>query len=149
MVVLDWIQLHEEPIDVGPVVEFVSAPHVGGIDVFIGTTRAEVNAEGRQLVALDYEAYGTMALKQMRDLAARARQRWPGLVRLVILHRSGRVELGRASVIVAASAPHRDDAFTACRWIIDTLKAEVPIWKREVWDDGSGTWVHPNGGPSA
>ena len=84
-----------------------------------------------------------MALKQMRDLASRARQRWPGLVRLVILHRTGRVELGRASVIVAASAPHRDDAFTACRWVIDTLKAEVPIWKREVWEDGSGTWVHP------
>jgi molybdopterin synthase catalytic subunit len=149
MVVLDWIQLHEEPIDVGPVVEFVTAPNVGGIDVFIGTTRAEVSAEGRRLVALDYEAYGTMALKQMRELAARARQQWPELVRLTILHRTGRVELGRASVIVAASAPHRDDAFVACRWLIDTLKAEVPIWKREVWGDGSGTWVHPNGGPSA
>ena len=144
MVMLDWIQLHEEPIDVGPVVEFVTSPKAGGIDVFIGTTRAEVSGEGRQLVALDYEAYGAMALKQMRDLAARARQRWPELVRLAILHRVGRVELGRASVIVAASAPHRGDAFAACRWLIDTLKAEVPIWKREVWDDGSGTWVHPS-----
>lgn len=144
MILLDWIQLHEEPIDVGPVVEFVSAPNAGGIDVFIGTTRAETNAQGRQLVALDYEAYGEMALNQMRDLAKRARERWPSIARLVLLHRTGRVNVGRASVIVAASAPHRDDAFVVCRWLIDTLKTEVPIWKREVWDDGTGTWVHPS-----
>jgi molybdopterin synthase catalytic subunit len=143
MVILDWIQLHEEPIAAGPVVEFVSAPGVGGIDVFIGTTRAETNPDSRHLLALDYEAYGPMALKQMQDLAARARERWPAVVRIVLLHRTGRVEVGQASVIVAVSAPHRDEAFTVCRWLIDTLKAEVPIWKREVWDDGSGTWVHP------
>jgi molybdopterin synthase catalytic subunit len=143
MTTRDWIQLHEKPIDVAPVVEFVSAPQVGGIDVFVGTTRAETNPEGRQLVALDYEAYGEMALKQMHDLALRARKKWPSIVRLVMLHRTGRVELARPSVIVAVSTPHRDDAFAACRWVIDTLKAEVPIWKREVWDDGTGTWVHP------
>jgi molybdopterin synthase catalytic subunit len=143
MIMLDWIQLHEDPIDVGPVVEFVSAPGVGGIDVFIGTTRSETNGDGRQLVALDYEAYGPMALKQMRDLAVRARERWPALARVVVLHRTGRVEVGRGSVIVAVSAPHRDEAFAACRWVIDTLKAEVPIWKRELWHDGTETWVHP------
>jgi molybdopterin synthase catalytic subunit len=138
----DWIQLHDEPIDVGPVVEFVSATLVGGIDIFLGTTRDETDANGRKLVALDYEAYAQMALKQMQDLAAKARARWP-IVRLVILHRIGRVEVARPSVIIAVATPHRGEAFEACRWIIDTLKAEVPIWKREVWEDGSGTWVVP------
>ena len=138
----DWIQLHDEPIDVGPVVEFVSATAVGGIDIFLGTTRDETDAQGRKLVALDYEAYAPMALKQMEDLAAKARARWP-IVRLAILHRIGRVEVARPSVIIAVSTPHRGEAFEACRWIIDTLKAEVPIWKREVWEDGSGTWVVP------
>jgi molybdopterin synthase catalytic subunit len=142
----DWIALHAEPIEVGPAAAFVSAPGAGGIDVFIGTTRAEAGAEGRRLVALDYEAYATMALKQMQELATRARERWPSLTRIAMLHRTGRVEVGQPSVIVAVSAPHRDDAFVACRWLIDTLKAEVPIWKREVWDDGSGTWVDPGAG---
>jgi molybdopterin synthase catalytic subunit len=142
MVSPDWIQLHDEPIDIGPVVDFVSASAAGGIDVFLGTTRDETGANGGKLIALDYEAYAPMALKQMKDLAARARARWP-IVRLAILHRIGRVELARPSVIIAVSTPHRGEAFEACRWIIDTLKAEVPIWKREVWEDGSGTWVVP------
>lgn len=142
MEIPDWIQLHEEPIDVGPVVDFVGASTAGGIDVFLGCTRAETNAEGRQLVALDYEAYGPMALKQMRQLATEARERWP-VVRLAILHRVGRVELGKPSVIIAVATPHRADAFAACRWLIDALKERVPIWKREVWEDGTGTWVHP------
>jgi molybdopterin synthase catalytic subunit len=142
MDVSDWIQLHEEPIDVGPVVEFVSAPAAGGIDVFLGCTRAETSADGRRLVALDYEAYAAMALNEMRALAAQAREQW-SVVRLAILHRTGRVELGKASVIIAVATPHRADAFAACRWVIDALKERVPIWKREVWDDGTGTWVHP------
>lgn len=146
MAMPDWIQLHEEPIDVGVVVDYVSAPEAGGIDVFVGTTRAETCPDGRRLVALDYEAYAAMALSEMRDLAARARDRWP-VARLAVLHRIGRVELACPSVIVAVSTPHRGDAFEACRWIIDTLKADVPIWKREVWDDGSGTWVHPGATP--
>src|SRR5687767_5135230 len=108
----DWIQLHEEPIDVGPVVAFVTAAGAGGIDVFIGTTRQETSDAGRRLVALDYEAYGTMALKQMRDLATRVRAQWP-IVRLAILHRVGRVGVGGASVTIAVSAPHRAQAFEA------------------------------------
>jgi molybdopterin synthase catalytic subunit len=138
----DWVQLHEDPIDVGPVVAYVTSAQAGGIDVFLGTTRAETNADGRHLLALDYEAYGPMALKRMRDLAIDARARWP-IVRLATLHRVGRVEIGQPSVIIAVATPHRAEAFAACRWIIDSLKADVPIWKREVWDDGTGSWVHP------
>jgi molybdopterin synthase catalytic subunit len=144
MEIPDWIQLHEEPIDVGPVVEFVSATTAGGIDVFLGCTRAETGADGRRLVALDYEAYAPMALKEMRELATQARARWP-VVRMAILHRVGRVELAKPSVIIAVATPHRAASFEACRWVIDALKEKVPIWKREVWDDGSGSWVHPSG----
>ena len=120
--------------------EFWGDPAAGGIDVFIGTTRAERHADGRELVALDYEAYPEMALSQMRELARRARERWP-VVRLALLHRVGRVAVGQPSVVVAVACPHRGEAFEACRWLIDTLKAEVPIWKKEVWADGSGTWA--------
>jgi molybdopterin synthase catalytic subunit len=84
-----------------------------------------------------------MALKQMCDLAAAARQRWP-VVKLALLHRTGRVEIGKPSVVIAVSCPHRVQAFEACRFIIDALKKEVAIWKKEIWADGSGTWVEGN-----
>ena len=135
----DWTGLFAEPLDTTKAIAFVSDPRAGGIAVFLGTSRAERNNDGRELVALDYEAYGDMAEAQMRELAATARQRWP-IVKLALLHRTGRVELAEPSVIVAVSSPHRGEAFEACRWLIDTLKEKVAIWKKEVWTDGSGTW---------
>ncbi len=139
----DWIALSTQPLDAAAAASFAAAPAAGGIDVFLGTTRAETSADGRTLVALDYEAYEQMAADQLRELARRARQQWP-IVKLVLLHRTGRVGVGEPSVIVAVSTPHRGDAFDACRWLIDTLKKEIAIWKREVWADGSGSWVHPD-----
>ena len=136
----DWIQLHADPIATAPVIEFVTDPEAGGIAVFLGTTRAEPGPEGQPLVALDYEAYPEMARQQMELLARQARQRWP-IRRLALLHRTGRVRVGEPSVIIAVSTPHRADAFAACRWLIDTLKADVPIWKKESWADGSARWV--------
>jgi molybdopterin synthase catalytic subunit len=133
----DRIVLQAEPLEVAAALEFVTAAEAGGINVFLGTTRAETAPGGRRLTALDYEAYPEMAEEQMRDLARRARQRWP-IVRLALLHRVGRVALGQPSVLIAVSAPHRTEAFEACRWLIDTLKAEVTIWKKEIWDDGAG-----------
>lgn len=143
----DWVQLQAEPLDVPGAIDFVTSSAAGGIDVFLGTTReeAEPDGAGRRLMALDYEAYAEMAVEQMRGLARRARERWP-IVRLAVLHRVGRVAVGQPSVLIAVSAPHRAEAFDACRWLIDTLKAEVAIWKKEVWDDGSTTWVGENGG---
>jgi len=120
----------------------VSDAKAGGIALFLGTTRAETNDQGQPLVALDYEAYHDMAIKQMRDLARRAREKWP-IIKLALLHRVGRVNVGEPSVIIAVSCPHRGDAFDACRWLIDTLKSEVAIWKKEIWSDGTGTWVDP------
>ena len=134
----DRIALMAEPIrfadaDVGD-------PAAGGVCVFLGTTRAETSPDGRQLFALDYEAYAEMAEGQLRDLARRCRERWP-VKKLALLHRVGRVAVGEASVLVAVSTPHRGDAFAACRWLIDTLKADVAVWKQEVWDDGGTSWV--------
>jgi molybdopterin synthase catalytic subunit len=139
----DWISLLPEPLDAAAAVAFVTDGQAGGIDVFLGTTRAETSSDGRALIALDYEAYEQMAVEQLRELARRARERWP-IVRLAILHRTGRVAVAEPSVIIAVSTPHRAESFTACRWLIDTLKQEVAIWKKEVWADGSGTWVGGN-----
>ena len=138
----DWIALSKYELSAAAAVRHVTGARAGGIAVFLGTTRAEDNASKQPLVALDYEAYPEMALEQMRDLARRARQQWP-IARLALLHRTGRVPLAEPSVIIAVASAHRGQAFDACEWLIDTLKKEVAVWKKEVWADGSGTWVDP------
>jgi len=137
----DWIALLPNPLDAAAAVQFVTHADAGGIAVFLGTTRAENNDAGQPLMALDYEAYAEMANGQLQDLAGKARLRWP-VLKLALLHRIGRVAVGEPSVVIAVSTPHRAEAFDVCRWLIDTLKAEVAIWKKEVWEDGTGTWVH-------
>ncbi len=136
----DWIEILDTPLIVEPVLRFVTDARAGGIDIFLGTTRAEQSAEGRELIALDYEAYSEMALARLALLAERARQRWP-IIKLAILHRVGRVAVAEASVVIAVACPHRAQAFEACRWLIDELKMDVPIWKKEIWANGTGTWV--------
>jgi molybdopterin synthase catalytic subunit len=138
----DWIDILDHRLPVDDAIRFVQDASAGGIDVFLGTTRSEINSDEKPLIALDYEAYAEMAMKQMADLSHRARGQW-SIVKLAILHRTGRVELAEPSILIAVSTPHRADAFTACRWLIDTLKSEVAIWKKEVWADGSATWVEP------
>ena len=91
---------------------------------------------------LEYEAYGEMAVEQMRSIARGARDRW-SIVRLAIVHRIGAVAVGEPSVVIAVTCPHRSDAFESCRWLIDALKRDVPIWKREVWSSGALSWVDP------
>jgi molybdopterin synthase catalytic subunit len=139
----DWVELTAEPIDAARAFQFVGDPVAGGVAIFAGLTRAETSTDGQTLAALDYEAYGEMAVAQMRELARRARQKWP-IVRQAILHRTGRVALAEPSVVIAVACPHRGQAFDACRWIIDTLKAEVAIWKKEIWAGGAERWVHPS-----
>jgi molybdopterin synthase catalytic subunit len=136
----DIVELQSTPLDIGAGIDAVGAGDGGGVAVFVGTTRRDTNASGRELVALDYEAYREMAVEQMRRLAEEARQRWP-IVRIVMLHRTGVVKVGQPSVLVAVSTPHRAEAFEACRFLIDQLKAQATIWKKEIWGDGSVTWV--------
>ena len=139
----DWIALTPDPLSTDAAVAFVSHAAAGGIAVFLGTTRAETAPDGRELVALDYDAYAEMAVEHLRRLVATARQKWP-VTKAAVLHRLGRVAVGESSVVIAVSTPHRADAFDACRFLIDELKRDVPIWKQERWADGTGTWVHPS-----
>lgn len=113
---------------------------------FAGTVRD--HAEGRPGVSLlEYEAYETEVEPRLEALAGEARRLWPVLGRLVLLHRTGPLQVEETAVLVVASAPHRAEAFEAARWCIDTLKATVPIWKRETWRDGVdwGTCAHDVG----
>jgi molybdopterin synthase catalytic subunit len=139
----DWIELSENPLLIDKAIAFVTDPAAGGIAVFLGTTRAEKSSSGRTLLALDYQAYEAMALEQFGAFAAEARGRWP-VSRLAILHRTGRVEVGQCSVLIAVCTPHRAAAFEACEWIMDRIKSQAAIWKKEVWSDGEAAWVHPD-----
>ncbi len=131
------IQITTDPIDVSAVVNSVKADQAGGIDVFIGTTRDR--SKGRSVVKLEYEAYIPMATKCLDEIAQEARRRW-NLQATSIVHRVGMVAVGEASVVIAVSSAHRDEAFQACRFLIDRLKEVVPIWKREYFSDGAIEW---------
>ncbi|HWE02978.1 MAG TPA: molybdenum cofactor biosynthesis protein MoaE [Tepidisphaeraceae bacterium] len=135
----DWIALCPSPLDTAKAMEFVGDERAGGVAAFLGVTRAEQSSGGQPLVALDYEAYAGMAESQLNDLARRARERGP-ILKLALLHRIGRVGIAEPSVVIAVSTPHRAEAFEACRWLIDTLKAEVAIWKKEIWAGEPPTW---------
>ena len=134
------IQLTNEPINTAALVEAAHHPNAGAVVLFLGTTR-ELTA-GRRTVALDYEAYREMAERRLAELESEARRRWP-VIECTIVHRLGHVPIAEASVAIVVSTPHRADAFAAGQWLIDTLKRDVPIWKREQWSDGTTEWVHP------
>jgi molybdopterin synthase catalytic subunit len=126
------VRLVREPIDVASLAERTDAD--GAVCLFVGVVRNENRS--RAVLRLEYEAYEEMALPLMEEIAAETGRRFPVTdVRLV--HRLGRLEIGEASVAVAVSSPHRAEAFAACRFAIDTLKAKVPIWKKELYADGS------------
>jgi molybdopterin synthase catalytic subunit len=129
--------LTERPIEVSQVTARVLGPGRGGIVTFVGTVRDQ--ARGRDIRHLEYEAYPGMAERQMEKIASEVGERWPG-TRLAIAHRTGRLEIGEIAVAIAAAAPHRAEAFEACRFAIDTLKETVPIWKKEFASDGD-YWV--------
>lgn len=131
------ISITREPLDRMALIAAVSHPSVGGIVVFEGVVRD--HARGKQVRYLEYDAYLEMAVEQIRAIVVEAQQRW-GVERVAVAHRIGRLEIGEASVIVVVAMPHRAEAFDACRYIIDTLKATVPIWKKEVATDGE-EWV--------
>ena len=135
------IKITTESIDHSALTDLVRSPMAGAVCLFLGTVR-EFTGD-RRTVALAYESYPEMALKKMAELEDEARRRWP-VIELAIVHRVGNLDLGEVSVAVAVSCPHRQDSFEACRWLIDTLKAVVPIWKKEIWADGTEEWVHPS-----
>lgn len=139
-----WVDILETPLGLEAVREFLRVEEAGGIDLFLGVTRrwtaASPNRERQETTRLEYECYKPMALKEMRRIAEEAIIRWP-LCRACLLHRIGEVPVREASVIAGVAAPHRAEAFAACRYLIDALKNQVPIWKKEHFADGSAEWV--------
>lgn len=130
----DLILLVHESIDANALVDHVRADGDGAIVTFDGCVRNQ--SHGRRTLYLDYEAYESMALAKMREIAADIHTKFQ-IDRVAIAHRLGRLEIGESSVFIAISAPHRAAAFEACRFAIDTLKRSVPIWKKEYFEDGA------------
>jgi MoaE-MoaD fusion protein len=128
------IALTRDPIDVAKFVAEAKQAEDGAIVVFDGIVRN--HSRGRQTLYLDYEAYEDMALRQMHELAEKARERF-SIRQVTMVHRLGRLEIGETSVLIVVASAHRSAAFEACRWLIDTLKTTVPIWKKETFVDGA------------
>lgn len=134
------ISLTTETIDYAALTEQVRHNNAGAVVLFLGTVR-EMTGE-LQTSSLDYEAYPQMAEARMREIEEAARQKW-NLQEVVAVHRLGHMGLGEISVAVVVSSAHRKEAFAAGRYVIDAIKADVPIWKKENWADGTTEWVHP------
>ncbi|MCB0593813.1 MAG: molybdenum cofactor biosynthesis protein MoaE [Lewinellaceae bacterium] len=135
------IQLLHTPLQPQQCINFVTSESAGGIDVFIGTVRNQT--KGKRVVRLEFEAYEPMAISEMRKIAEQVKMRWPA-EKIAFHHRAGTLYPGEIAVVIAVSTPHRKASFEACQYAIDTLKETVPIWKKEVFEDGE-VWVaaHP------
>jgi molybdopterin synthase catalytic subunit len=134
-----WLGLSSGTLPVAEALTWVVAPHCGAVVTFVGTVRDRSDRRPG-VTSLEYEAYAEQVEPRLVEVAAAARRRWPGVSKVALLHRVGLLAVGEAAVVVAVSTPSRDEAFTAARYCIDTLKATVPIWKKETWDGGSD-WV--------
>ena len=134
--------LTDSPLDLGALVADVAADDRGGIASFIGMVRD--HHQGRAVQALEYSAYAPMAEAECARIVEETERRW--LVRVALRHRVGMLEIGDAAVAIAVAGPHRDEAFAACRHVIEEVKRRVPIWKRERYSDGTVEWV---GGPAS
>jgi len=132
----DFVKLSNDLLSVEEAYRAVATSSAGGISTFVGATRDTF--EGKAVLRLEYEAYEEMASKEMRKLCDKVRARWD-VKKMAVFHRLGVVPVGEASVIIAVSSAHRREAIEACHFAIDELKATVPIWKKEIYEDGS-TW---------
>jgi molybdopterin synthase catalytic subunit len=134
--VSDWVALTDAALPVDALHSWAATPRAGAVVTFLGVVRD--HADGRDDVrGMTYEAYEEPARRVMEEIVAEARKRWPDLERVALLHRVGELTLSEPSVAVAASSPHRNVAFEAARYCIDTLKETAPIWKQEHWSAGS------------
>lgn len=135
------VAITTDPIDVASAIKYLGSAQAGAIDLFLGVVRD--NTQERPVDHLEYEAYDRMAVSEMQKIAEEANRRWP-LVSHTIIHRKGTLLIGEIAVLIGVATAHRADAFEACRYIIDTIKQTVPIWKKEIFTDGE-VWVnaHP------
>ena len=133
-------EITPEPLTLEPLIAHVERPEAGAVVTFAGNVRD--HSRGRRVEYLEYDAYVPMAERKLREIAEAAEHRWE--CRVAVRHRTGRLEIGEPSVLIAVSSAHRDVAFDACRHVIDTLKVVVPIWKKEVWEGGE-VWIEGEG----
>jgi len=129
------MHLTRDPLDIKDLLAEVQGPERGGTCVFLGTVRTDDD-----VTAIDYSAYEPMASAEIERMLAEAQTQWPA-ARVMLQHRLGEIPVGEASIAIAAAAPHREDAFAACRFVIEEVKKRLPIWKKELHADGSPTWV--------
>ena len=135
------IRITDQPINVQEVIDSVMAPSSGAVNLFIGTVRSQTAS--RDVIQLEFEAYESMAIKEMEKISAAIIKKWP-VDKVSMVHRTGTLKVGEIAVVIAVSTPHREEAFHATKYAIDTLKKTVPIWKKEVFNGGE-IWVsaHP------
>lgn len=135
------IQLFDTALSLQDCMDLVQSDSAGGIDIFVGTVRDQT--KGRAVIRLEFEAYEPMAISEMQKIAVQAKERF-AVENIVMHHRVGNLAVGEIAVIIAVATPHRKAAFEACQYAIDTLKETVPIWKKEIFEDGE-VWVaaHP------
>ncbi len=136
------INFTTDPIDFTQVTDSVRSHAAGAVVLFLGTVR-EFTGDV-QTSSLEYDAYPEMALQELRRLETDVREKWP-VIGVAIVHRTGALQLGDIAVAVAVSSGHRQEAFEAGQWLIDTLKVRVPVWKKEIYASGRTEWVHPAG----
>jgi molybdopterin synthase catalytic subunit len=136
----DRFQLTFAPLSLDAVYQQADDGANGAIVVMSGMVRNQT--AGQAVIYLEYQAYEPMALRVFQQIAAEVRQQWRHVTHVVIEHRTGKLEIGEISVLIAVGAPHRGEAFAACQYTIDTLKHRAPIWKKEIWENGSSTWVN-------
>ena len=129
------MHLTRDPLDIKDLLAEVQGPERGGTCVFLGTVRTDDD-----VTAIDYSAYEPMASAEIERILAEAQTQWP-TARVMLQHRLGEIPVGEASIAIAAAAPHREEAFAACRYVIEAVKKRLPIWKKELHTDGSPTWV--------
>lgn len=129
------MHLTRHPLEVNDLLAAVQSPERGGTCVFVGTVRNDADVTG-----IDYSAYEAMAFAEIERILSDAQTQWPE-TRVMLQHRLGLIPVGEASIAIAAAAPHRDEAFAACRYVIEAVKKSLPVWKKELRADGSASWV--------
>ena len=132
------MHLTRHPLEVKDLLAEVQGPERGGTCVFLGTVRSDGD-----VTAIDYSAYEAMAFAEVERILSEAESQWTS-ARVILQHRLGVIPVGEASIAIAAAAPHRDEAFAACRYVIEEVKKRLPIWKKELHGDGSAEWVEAN-----
>lgn len=134
---MDYIEITDEILDVNEISQMVTDPSCGAISIFVGITRD--NFDGKKVLRLEYEAYKPMAKKKMKEMCDSIRKQWE-IHSIAMIHRINVVPISEASIVIAISSPHRKESLQAVEYAIDTLKATVPIWKKEIYADESSSW---------